>query len=210
MPSKTDRTAGELDWPSWAERTDAHRRETTHKFQKTLHSTIDDIEHELEERLDVDDWRLSTAAPHRKRDGKPYADASPDDPGVVVRWTKDGDQYAVPCDHYTTLRDNARAIYLYLKEKRKMEARPVRTIESEFATARLPPGDEEHAIAAEPAAPRLSDEEAAELLGVTPDAPNRVVEVSYQEAVKSEHPDRGGAGDVDRLQAARDQLLDNG
>jgi hypothetical protein len=29
----------------------------------------------------------------------------------------------------------------------------------------------------------------------------------YQEAVKGEHPDQGGHGDVDELQAARDQLL---
>lgn len=208
MPSRVDRTNGEIDWPEWAERTDVHRREYTSKFRTSLGKTIDDIQTELEDRLDVDDWRLSTAAPHRKRDGKPYADATPEDPGVVVRWSKDGDQFAVPCDRYTTLRDNARAIYLYLKEKRKMEARPVRTVESEFANAQLPPGDEEDALAADPVQPTMTEAEAASLLGVNTDASDRMVRVAFEEAVKQEHPDRGGEGDLDRLQQARDVLLD--
>jgi DnaJ-domain-containing protein 1 len=96
----------------------------------------------------------------------------------------------------------------YFEEKTRMEDRPVETRRSEFASARkgLPPGEGE-AIVATNGRPDLSDEEAAELLGVTPDAPERVVETAYQEAVKSEHPDQGDGGDVDRVQTARDQLL---
>lgn len=125
MPSSVDRTAGEIDWPPWAERTPADERERTYKFGVSLARALNDIETVLEKRIDVDDWRLSTAAPHRKKDGRPYADANPVDPSVVVRWTKDGDQFAVACDRYEDLRDNVRSIGLYLEEKRKMSIRPV-------------------------------------------------------------------------------------
>ena len=104
MPSKIDRTGGEIDWPAWAERTD--RRERTSKFSVTLASAINDIETELKDRLGVDDWRLSTAAPHRKKDGRPYGDANPSDSGAVVRWSMDGQQYCVAADQYDDLRDN--------------------------------------------------------------------------------------------------------
>ena len=94
MPSATDRTAGEVDWPAWADRVPPHEREQTPKFSRTLHQTISDIETELEERVGVDDWRISTAAPHRKSDGLPYADSNPDDPAVAARGG--GSQGSVP------------------------------------------------------------------------------------------------------------------
>ncbi|MFB6218356.1 MAG: J domain-containing protein, partial [Halobacteriaceae archaeon] len=103
--SSTDRTAGEVDWPAAFERTDPRERSRTSKFSVTLAQAIDDLAEELTQRLGVDDWRLSIAAPHRKRDGRPYADASPDDPAAVVRWSKDGEQFAVAADEYTELRD---------------------------------------------------------------------------------------------------------
>jgi len=157
----------------------------------------------------VDDWRLSTAAPHRKKNGRPYADSNPDDPGVVVRWTSDGNQYAVACDHYTKLRDNIRAIGLYIREKRKMDKRPVKTGQSEFATARLPPGDEEkadsEAIAVEPT------KEPHEVLGVAPNASEAVIKGAVRELKKETHPDNGGsAEELKRVLAAEKELLGEG
>jgi len=75
--TQTDRTAGEADWPAWADRTPPGERTQTAKYSLTQHQAIKRLETELEDRLGVDDWRLSTAAPHRKRDGMPYADANP-------------------------------------------------------------------------------------------------------------------------------------
>jgi hypothetical protein len=210
MPSSRDSTAGAIDWPDRFERTD--RRERTSKFSVTLAQSIDDVETELEDRLGVDDWRLSTAAPHRKRDGRPYADANPDDPGAVVRWSTDGNQFAVACDHYAELRDNVRAIGLYIAEKRKMSTRPVTTGQSEFATARLPPADEDDVIAA----PAGADSQAAphEVLDVSPDAPDAVVKGAARAMLKQHHPDtNGGDGDpemVQRVKEARDALLGGG
>lgn len=190
VPSRVDRTGGEIDWPTWAERTSAHRRERTSKFSVTLAKAINDIETELEERLGVDDWRLSTAAPHRKRDGRPYADANPDDPGAVVRWTKDGEQYAVAADEYDDLRDNIRAIGLYIQEKRKMSNRPVHTGQDEFATARLPGPDDGDAIVV--AGPDGSAQEPHEVLGVGPDASEAVIRAAAKARKKEAHPDQEG------------------
>jgi hypothetical protein len=210
MTSPTDRTAGEVDYPPAFQRTESADRRRTSKFSVTFHEAVQRIQTQLD-RLGVDDWRLSTAAPHQKTDGMPYANASPDDPSVVVRWSMDGQQYAVACDHYTDWRDNARAIGLYIEEKRKMSDRPVTTGQSEFATARLPSGDEDDdAIAVGAGEPTLDREAAADLLGIAPDAPERVVETAYQERVKAAHPDHGGDGNVDRVREARDRLTTRG
>jgi len=208
VTSPTDRTAGEVDWPPAFDRTEPADRRRTSKFSITFHEAVQSIQTQLD-RLGVDDWRLSTAAPHRKKDGMPYANANPDDPSVVVRWSMDGQQYAVACDHYTDWRDNARAIGLYIEEKRKMSDRPVTTGQSEFATARLPSGEEEEDVIAVGAGkPDLDRERAADLLGVSPDAPDRVIETAFQETVKDAHPDQGGKGSVDRVKQAREVLLD--
>jgi hypothetical protein len=195
MPSSVDRTAGRLDWPTWADRTT--RRKRTSKFSVSLAQAINDIETELEDRIGVDDWRLSTAAPHRKRDGRPYADANPDDPGAVVRWTDDDEQYAVAADQYSDLRDNIRAIGLYIQEKRKMSNRPVHTGQDEFATARLPSGEEDEAIVV--AGPGGETQEPHEVLGVDPDAPPEVVKGAARQLKKKHHPD----GDGDREEFKR-------
>lgn len=198
--STTDRTAGDIDWPHWADRTEGHLRERTSKFSVTLHQSLKDIETELEDRLGVDDWRLSTAAPHRKRDGLPYADSNPDDPGVVVRWSMDGEQYCVAADQYTDLRDNARAIGLYIEEKRKMGNRPVHTGQDEFATARLPSADDDAIVAREPP---------HEVLDVAPDAPDGVVKAAFRELAKHKHADQGGSTEeMIRLQEAKEAMLD--
>lgn len=207
MPSKTDRTSGEIDWPPALERTSPAERKHTHKFSVTFHEALEDIGAELENRIGADDWRVSTAAAHRKSDGMPYADANPDNPGVVIRWTKDGQQYAVACDRYTDWRDNARAIGLYLREKRKMSHRPVTTGQDEFATAALPSGNEEAIVAA---APGSNGQDPHDVLGVDAEAPESAIQDAAQARVKETHPDQGG--DREEYQAvieAKEALLDD-
>jgi hypothetical protein len=159
------------------------------------------IKRTLIDRVDADDWRISTAAPHRQKDGRPYADANPDDPGAVVRWSKDGEQFAVACDHYTTLRDNIRAIGLYIEEKLTMANRPVVTGQDEFATARLPSGDEDDVVAAGPPP--------HEVLGIPEDAPDEVVKGAFREKTKGSHPDAGGDAEaLQRVQRTKVAMLD--
>jgi hypothetical protein len=198
--SRADRTAGEIDWPAGFERTPADERDSGSKFSVSMGQAIDEIESELLSRIGADDWRISTAAPNRKKDGRPYADANPEDPGAVIRWSKDGQQYAVACDRYTGLRSNVRAIGLYIREKRKMSNRPVLTGQDEFATARLPSGNE-GAIAGEPPA--------HEVLDIAPDAPEDVVKAAARAKKKETHPDAGGSTEAfQRVQRAEEVLLD--
>jgi len=190
-----------FDWPAGFERTDPAKRKRNNRYEATLRTSIDDLEAELN-RLSVDHWRLSTDARHQKQNPKyPYADASPDDPSAAVRWTMDGEQYAVACDAYSRLRDNVRTLYLYIREKRKMEQRPVETGESEFANARLPSGDDSEAVVAR--------EPPHAILGVAPDAPRAAVKGAYRELLKERHPDHGGTPEeFKRLQSAKEVMLD--
>lgn len=198
-----------IEWPAGWDRTPARRRRKKRSFDTGLRDTIDELEHELETGLDVDDWRLDTAAQHQERNPKyPYADASPDDPGAVVRWSKDGEQFAVACDRWSRLRDNVREILKYLADKRRMSNRPVQTGRDEFSNARLPPGDEEGGVAI--AVPAETDPH--DVLGVDPDASDDDVKAAFRKKVKEAHPDGDGNGEysVDELGTARDALLDRG
>lgn len=198
----SDRVRGEIDWPAGWDRTPAAERTRNNRFDTSLRKSIDDLVDELE-RVGVDDWRLSTGAEHQQRNPRyPYADANPDDPGAVIRWTMDGGQYAVACDAYSRLRDNVRTLYLYVREKRKMEDRPVETGESEFANARLPPGDEDtEVVAGEPPAHVV--------LGVDRDADRDEIKAAYRERSKETHPDNGGSDEAfKRVGRAKEAMLD--
>jgi len=210
MSSSVDRTAGEIDWPAQLSRTPPAERKHTHKFSVTFNDALSEIGEELIDRVEADGWHVSTAAPHRKRDGLPYADASPDDPGVVIRWTDDGQQYAVACDQYTDRRDNARAIGLYIREKRKMADRPVTTGRDEFATAALPSGNED-AIALSEGAGASVQADPHEVLGVREDADPAVVKGAYRELVKEAHGDQGDRDDLDvaELRRAKEKMLED-
>jgi hypothetical protein len=195
----------EIDWPAEFERTPAGERTRNNRFDTSLRQSIDDLADELE-RVGVDDWRLSTGAEHQKQNPRyPYANASPDDPGAVVRWSMDGEQYAVACDAYSRLRDNVRTLFLYIREKRKMEDRPVMTGESEFANARLPPGDgETDAVVAGSA----SRQKPHEVLGVAPDAADTVVKAAARAMKADTHPDNGGSTEAfQRVVKAEEEML---
>jgi hypothetical protein len=154
-------------------------------------------------RLDPAEWRVDTGSggAHTKRNGLPKHSANPQDPGVVLRWKKDSEDFAVACDAYTRLRDNLRCVYLWVNETRMRGQRPVETGESEFAAARLPPADEAAVVASEPPAHGV--------LGVPPDASDEEVNNAFRDLAKEHHPDQGG--DVEtfqRLRDAREAMLD--
>jgi hypothetical protein len=194
-----------LDWPSGFDRTPERDRSPNRSYEVSLHDAITDLAEELG-RLDVEDWRLSTDMDHQSRNPNyPYANQpEPDDPGVVVRWRMDGEQYAVACDAYSRVRDNLRTIGLYIHEKRKMEQRPVETGESEFANARLPPADEEDVVVA-----GAASEPAHEILEIDPNADPEVVKAAFRAKAKTAHPDQDGSRDeFQRLQTAKRVMLD--
>lgn len=191
----------QIDWPTGWDRTPASERTRNNRFETSLRQSIDDLADELG-RVGVDDWRLSTAAEHQKQNPKyPYADASPNDPGAVIRWSMDGGQYAVACDSYSRLRDNIRTLYLYIHEKRKMGDRPVKTGESEFANARLPPADD---VEESP-----TDHPDHVILGVPHDADPSTVRDAFRRMVKTAHPDNGGSEEeFRRVCEAKEAMVD--
>lgn len=180
-----------IDWPPGFDRTPPEQRENTTKFDVGYRRTKQDIKKEIE-RMTVDKWRLDDVT------------GSGGDPSVVLRWQKDGVDYAVGCDTYTTKGDNLREAYLWLSETRMRGTRPVVTGESEFAAARLPPGDDTTVIASDRRTPPH------EILGVAPDAPAATVKGAYRELLKERHPDHGGStAAFHELQEAKEALLND-
>ena len=190
-----------VDWPPEFDRTDPVRRQKNRSFEVSLHDAIEDLDAEMD-RLGVDDWRLETAMDHQSRNPNyPYASQpEPDDPSVVLRWSMDGEQFAIACDRYSRVRDNLRTIGLYVREKRKMEGRPVTTGGSEFANARLPSGEEDAIVAERPA---------HAVLGVDRDASDAEIIDAFRDAVQEAHPDKGGSEEeLKEVKRAREVLLD--
>lgn len=194
----------DLNWPAEFPRTpDEERTSYPHGFQVSMRKAFRNIKTQLE-RMDVDEWSVDSGTDHLK--GKPWlpykeAPKYADDPGVVARWTKDGESFAAPCDRWNNVRDNAQAVAKYLDAKRALDRYGVSTISSEFATQALPSGNE--AVQAEPPAHVV--------LGVDPDAGRARVQQAFREAVIEAHPDQGGSSEaVDRVKRARERMLEGG
>ena len=212
----TEQRAPELVWPEGYPRTDPRERDSyPGDISLTRKESFQSIVDELE-RWGATDVRISTASTHYKdRPNIPHQHDKPDDVGVVARFRREDrpadEGYAIACDRWETQLENARAIALYARRKRLAERCGVTTADSEFETARLPPGDESgegpDVIAVEPE----PDQEPHEVLGVAPDAPELVVKGAFRELVKEAHGDQGGSDewDVSELKRARDELLDD-
>jgi len=197
----------ELDWPDGFERTAPSDREPyPHGFRVTRSQAFDNILDELR-KMDARDVQLDTDAEHQQRNpNKPYANATFDDPGVVVRFERDGQQYAVPCDRWDNPRDNAQAIARYLDAKRALERYGVETVESEFSTQRLPPGDSERDAVV--VGDGVDQPDPHEVLEVSPDASEAVVEAAARQKLAEAHPDQGGDYEqFQRVKSAKASLL---
>lgn len=191
-----------LDWPDAFPRTPPQKRRSyPGGFQVTRSAAFQNVLDELRKWDGVTDVQLDSGAEHQKRNpNKPYARASFDDPGVVVYFTKDGEQMAAGCDRWDNPRDNAQDLYHYLHETRMQEQRGTVTAESEYRKLRLPSGDPDSVVA---------DQPPHEVLGVASDAPAAVVKGAYRELLKERHPDHGGSQtEFERLQKAKEAMLD--
>jgi hypothetical protein len=196
-----------LDWPENFERTDASERESyPNGFRVTRSQAFDNILDELASWDGVRDVQLDTGAEHQVRNpNKPYANADYDDPGVVVRFEKDGKDMAAACDRWDNPRDNGQDLYHYLHETRMQEQRGTVTGQSEYEKLRLPSGDEDAVVA--------GTKPPHEVLGVEPDAGPETVQSAWQQRVKEAHPDAGGPDEGSReelkkVNAAKKVMLD--
>lgn len=190
------------DWPEEFERTPPEDREPySGGFQVTRSEAFQNVLDELARWDKVTDVQLDSGAEHQKRNpNKPYARASFDDPGVIIRFTKDGKEMAAACDRWDNPRDNAQDLYHYLNETRKQELRGTVTAESEYEKLRLPSGDEE-ATAADPPAHVV--------LGVDRDASEEEIQEAFRERAKETHSDTGGSTEAfKRVKRAKEAMLD--
>lgn len=189
-----------IDWPDRFERTSPEDREYGSKFSATLGASTRQLETELD-RVGVDNFHASIGNAHTRGNSLPMANANPDDPGFVLRWTDDGQDYAVACDHYSDLRSNVRAVYLWLKETRMRDNRPVKTSRGSFAAAALPSGDDDGNV--------VLDEPPHQVLSVDVNASEAVVKAAARARKKDAHPDNGGSvAELKRVTAAEEALLD--
>ncbi len=188
-----------LDWPPEFDRTEPHQREPySGGFRVTRSVAFQNVLDELRGWDGVTDVQLDSGAEHQKRDpNKPYANASYDDPGVVVRFTKDGEEMAAACDRWDNPRDNAQDLYHYLHETRMQEQRGTVTAQSEYEKLRLPSGDAEAA-----------DPPAHIVLGIDRDASPEEVQAAFKDRVNETHPDKGGdQKSFERVKRARERML---
>ena len=191
-----------IDWPDEFERTDPSDREPySGGFRVTRATAFGNVLDELRTWDGVTDVQLDSGAEHQKRNpNKPYANASYDDPGVVVRFTKEGEEMAAACDRWDNPRDNAQDLYHYLHETRMQEQRGTVTAESEYEKLRLPSGDEDAVAAAAPPAHAV--------LGVDRDATEDEIVSAWREKMKVAHPDQGGSDEqVERVTEAKEAML---
>jgi len=190
----------QLDWPSEFERTDPEdRKPYPGGFRVTRAVAFSNILNELQTWDGVTDVQLDSGAEHQKQNpNKPYANSSFDDPGVVVRFSKDGEDMAAACDRWDSPRDNAQDLYHYLHETRMQEQRGTVTGQSEYSKLRLPSGD----------GSVVGQEPPHEVLGIEPESPEAVVKAAFREKVKDVHPDQGGTNEqMKRLQEAKEAIL---
>lgn len=199
MASNATTESDAIDWPESFPRTDpSDRKPYPGGFRVTRSTAFKNVLDELATWSGVTDVQLESGAEHQKTNpNKPYANATFEDPGVVVYFTKDGEQMAAACDRWDSPRDNAQDLYHYLHETRMQEQRGTVTAESEYDKLRLPSADD--SVTVEPPAYAV--------LGVEPDATDDEILSAYRDRVKESHPDRGGSeSEFQRVQNAYDEL----
>lgn len=111
----------EEQWPyHLQDRTPPSKRERTSKFSVSEATTFQELEHLLINRMQAKHVKFVTDKQNRAN-GRPYASHS--DPGVIVFFELHGQQRAFCCDAYTRVRDNARDIFLCLRDKLRIQNR---------------------------------------------------------------------------------------
>ncbi|WP_423820877.1 hypothetical protein V5738_11090 [Salinisphaera sp. SPP-AMP-43] len=202
-----------LQWPATRPRTPGHEREVA-RFGKrnsagwgnkslSIAEARDRVLSELDKitphgkawRVPPDSIVISTNVPTR-RDGLPYSNArEPDDPGVCVYFTIDGEDRCAPCDKWTRVADNLAAIAKNIEADRGKERWGVSSMVESYPHPALPSPDQ------------AGSEHWSDILGVQADiATDDEIYVAYLSARRAAHPDSGGSSEAfHRVQRAWQQ-----
>lgn len=159
-----------LSWPASWPRTSGYARKGN-PFKVTQAQASVELEEELN-RMDCKDAVLTT----NQRRGE-----NPVDPGACVYFTRNGRELSIPCDSYTHLVANIRAIGLTLVALRSIE----RYGTSEMMEAAFT------GFAALPAGGQTSGEHPMAVLGLKQDIRYTMTDVdeAYRRLAKTAHPD---------------------
>lgn len=190
-------TAFPLSWPVGWPRTPAHRRQPSRFSPSGLTKEAQETVWELG-RLGAKSAVFSTNVELR-RDGLPYSGrGKPDDPGVAVYFTYEGRQQCIPCDRWSTVEENLRAIWKSIEALRSLERWGAKSFVDAAFTG--------FTAIAGPAAKRSW----RQVLGIEHSGPvdRAAVEALYRNRAREVHPDSGGTHDqMSELNAARDAAL---
>lgn len=120
---------------------------------------------------------LSTNVPLSPR-GALEGGGRPLDPGVVVRFERDGLPYCFPCDRWSLVQDNVHALALYIEAERGK----LRWVNSDMV---------ERSIAGFLSGGKVS-EPWWQVLRVSEETPLEICEAAYKALARKAHPDAGG------------------
>jgi hypothetical protein len=116
-------------------------------------------------------------------------DATPLDPGIAAYFTRNGNEVCIPCDKYTSILGNLRAIGLTLEYMRRMERYGTsQMVDAAFRGFTALP---ESIQLAGPATARAWHE----VLQVAPSAGEEVIRAAYRKLAGMYHPDNPQTGD---------------
>lgn len=187
-----------LQWPSHWPRTEYPQPA---KFKTPFSYARDQLLRELD-LLGASDVVISTNMMVRQ-DGLLYAkQRMPDDRGVAVYFTLDGEQQCIPCDKWSHVHDNLQAIRLTVEALRGLD----RWGAKEMVNAAF------RGFKALPAQAIVTPYTAKpwhEVLEVSPTASIETIKAAYRTQLKKHHPDHGGTDvDFQAVQRAYEQGMD--
>lgn len=174
-----------LQWPSGRPRTFAHKRKGD-PFHVPSGKVRSDLAHELK-MMKATGFVISTNLMVR-RDGLPYANQRlPEDPGVALYFTRKGSEICISCDQYRSIDANLRAI------GKTVEA--IRGIERWGTEEMMDAAFTGFAALPENVMPMGSGSvrQWHEILEVSPQASQDVIEAAYRRLARTKHPDVGGS-----------------
>lgn len=186
-----------LQWPIGRARTDKYRRKNGNfampsgRIRTLLSSEL--------HKMRVNDYVVSSNVAIR-RDGLPYAgQKNPEDPGVVLYFTRNGKDIAISCDRYHSVDANLRAIGLTIEAIRGMERWGTEEMVDRAFTG----------FAALPESTIVTNYKKRawyEVLEVSQTASPEVVKAAYRQKMMKAHPDHGGSEEeFAEVQAALDE-----
>ncbi len=184
-----------LQWPAGWPRTPSHRRQPSKFKPGSMVAETQDLIGELK-RLGARGMVLSTNVELRQ-DGLPYSNRRrPDDPGVAVYFTYEKRQQCIPCDRWSTVEENLRAVWKSIEALRSLERWGAKSfVDAAFTGFAALPA---------PGAARAW----WEVLGVSQHATADQINAAWRQKAKEAHSDLGGSdARMSEINVARDTGL---